>query len=137
MLLLIDTLVLDYNIRRINNMSVIEDSFLEETIQQKLQKDLRYINNDVICKYNDKEYCKFSVPLNAICVLSFTEEIYIKYWTSPYAKHPQEKEQIMEACLKKLKEGTISKQQMIELVKNSKDDTSDKKSMLLLSNEGF
>lgn len=110
----------------------IGDFLNEETIQERLNKDIRYIKKDLITQIKEgkDEYCKFSKPLNAICILSFTKNSYIKYWTQLYLHYPKEQETITEVCNEKFENGLTPKETMIKLVENSNDNTQDKTDIL-------
>lgn len=121
---------------------------IEIDINKKLEKDLKYIKNDLICKQNHKisididrkiglkkkvnAYCKFCKGLNAISVMNMTKKQYEKYWTTAYNNYPNELSIILKAIDEKFKNQLISAKKMKELIINSKDFPSEKRKALSL-----
>lgn len=69
-----------------------------------LEKDIEYINSDIIARQNDGNFCKYSSILKAVAVIGLTKDQYLNYWAGRYKNRPQEAQTIMECCNKKLTE---------------------------------
>lgn len=105
--------------------------YIEKVGKQTLDKDLNYIQNELICKYIDEKgewvYMKYSRTLGAIAILSITKDQYIKYWQSRYkSTDSQCLKSITLACTDLFNNKLISTEQMLKLVQNSNDITKDK-----------
>lgn len=122
------------------------DSFFQIDINKKLKRDLKYIEEDVIAKQfkedknageDEKEkFVKFCKPLNAIGIIDMTKKQYKKYWNTQYLTFPKEKEIILQAVEQKFKNGLTNTDEMIQIIKDSKDyETEKKKAIKLLKGE--
>ena len=69
-----------------------------------IEKDIEYINSDIIAKQNDGNFCKYSSILKSVAVIGLTKDQYLNYWTGRYKNRPQEAQTILEYCNKKLTE---------------------------------
>lgn len=95
--------------------------------EKEFNKDLKFIENEVITKQADGRYCKYSTALKAVVVTNMERNAYIDYWSKLYSDKPKYMlDQIIEQCNKKLDEGLISNDEMIDLITNSKDVKSEK-----------
>lgn len=103
-----------------------------ETIEQKLQKDLKYIKNELIAEQTDGHYCKFSRALGGIAIIGLTETQYMNYWKNQYKNNSKELPIIMNACKDKFLNGLISQSDMIDMINNSNDHTKDRNTALEL-----
>lgn len=103
-----------------------------ENIDVTFAKDKSFIQNEVITQLPSGEYCKYSRVLKAICVTNMTKQQYIKFWTNKYTKYINLQKQIKQICEQKLTEGLLPINDMIQLVKNSKDVPKEKQKMLKL-----
>ena len=74
--------------------------------------------------------CKYSTILKCVCTYNLSKEQYIRYWTTRYRKKQQEQDAIIKCCENKFKKGLIPTQEMIELVKKSKDRPKEKQKIL-------
>lgn len=74
--------------------------------------------------------CKYSTILKCVCTYNLSKEQYIRYWATRYRKKQQEQNEIIKCCEDKFKSGLISVQEMIELVKKSKDRPKEKQKIL-------
>lgn len=114
---------------------------------RELDKDLKYIENDIIAKQKNGLYCKYSKMTKSITVTNLSKENHLKYWLGIYKikyKPEEQTEQFIEASSaityaidKKFKSGLISLDEIIELENNSKDTDKEKKKILeiITSNE--
>ena len=97
----------------------------------QLENDLKYIENLIIAKQNNGKYCKFSKILKSIVITDMSEKDFITYWLLRYKFNSEEDiNRIIEACKNKIKNGLISKEEMIDLIINSKDKDSEKVKIL-------
>lgn len=116
-------------------MTIVENPVID--IEKKLKKDLEYIKNDILAKQfeedskapNDEKekFIKFSRQLNAFTVIDLTKRQYKKYWNTQYTNYPDKIEEIFEAIDDKFNNGLTSTEEMIEIIKNSKDNENEKK----------
>ena len=104
----------------------------EERVERNLAKDLDYINNEIIAKQTDGNYCKYSRILNAVAIIGLTTDQYEKYWSNRYKGSPDEYEQIHQAITDKFNVGLISQDEMIDLIQKSKDVPNEKKKAISL-----
>lgn len=118
-------------------------------IDKKVNRDLNYIKNDLICKQykprididenGNREkvdlYCKFCRPLNAVSVINMPKSQYIKYWTTAYNSYPEKLLIILKAIDKKFKEELISAEKMIYYILKSNDYILEKKQAIKLLEE--
>ncbi len=93
----------------------------ESNLDNNLKSDLKYIENDVITIQPNGCLIRYSRMLNAVVFMDKTVKSHIEYWEKRYAHHKKEKAIIIKALKAKLKNGTTSIDDMIELVKNSHD----------------
>lgn len=113
------------------------DGWTQIDINRKVERDLEYIKNDIICKQlNDERYIKFCKPLNMIGVIDMTREQYEKYWNTQYLHYPSKRKIIFEAIAEKFKTGLTTTKEMIKIIQNSKDlDQEKSKAIKLLKGE--
>ena len=73
---------------------------------KQLEKDIKYIQEDIIAYQKNGLICKISKPLNCITVTNLSKDKYIKYWQTGYkGKRDVESgrfDQITRACEDKL-----------------------------------
>lgn len=101
-------------------------------IDKQVARDKKYIQEDLIAKQIDGNYCKFSRPLHAVAVIGLTSMQYLKYWENRYKNHPQYYDEIMQVCIDKLNNNLVSNEDMIEMIQNSKDIKSEKEKAIKL-----
>ena len=118
-------------------------------VNKKLKRDLAYIKNDLISKQLQKDikdndcededekekYVKFSRLLGAVTIMNLTKKQYKKYWESQYKSYPEKNEIIMKAVEEKFQNGLIPREDMINMIKKSKDFESEKKRAIKLLSE--
>lgn len=85
-----------------------------------VERDLKYINSEVISKQIDGNYVKWSRILNAVSIIGLTEHQFIDYWSKRY-KNSKDLPTIVECCKNKLQNGLMEPDKMINLIKHSKD----------------
>lgn len=101
----------------------------------KFQEDLNYIKDDVITLLPNGKYMKYSRLLKAVSVLEFIKDDYIRFWKTRYmrnGKHTIFYNDIVKEAENKIESGLTPLETMLELIKNSHDDTSDKVKALKL-----
>lgn len=108
------------------------EELVEVDIQSRVKKDIEYINNEIIAKQIDGNLCKWSRPLNAISVTSLPPKQFFDYWEKQYKNYPEYLNEILSVCLDKLSNGLISRDKMIDLIKNSNDFDSEKEKAIRL-----
>lgn len=97
----------------------------EQKEQLNIVRDLQYINEDIISKQADGNYCKWSNILKCVAVIGLTESQYISYWGNKYKNTPYYNE-VIKCCKDKLYNGLTDADTMITMIKNSKDFESEK-----------
>ena len=95
-------------------------------ISKRVEKDVEYIKNEVIAQQPNGAYTKWSRSLNAVTVVDITYKQYIEFWEKQYKNYPEYIDVIVDACIDKLDNGLIPRQQMIDMIRNSKDYESEK-----------
>ena len=103
-----------------------------ELNENKLNEDIEYINNELLAKLKNGSYCKFSRVLNSISILQITKEQYIKYWRMSYKNNEADLKKIIEACENKFSNGILSKDEMLELLKSSKDIEEERQQVIIM-----
>lgn len=98
----------------------------EIDITTKITRDLEYINNEIIAKQIDGNLCKWSRVLNTVSIIGLTPKQFLNYWIKQYKFYPEYLDTIMQACLEKLTNGLISREEMISKIQNSVDFESEK-----------
>lgn len=53
-------------------------------IRKAMERDLKYIENDIIAQQKNGLYCKFSRLANTITITNLTKEVHLKYWIGVY-----------------------------------------------------
>ena len=92
-----------------------------ETIKERVKKDVNYINKEIIAEQVDGRYCKFSRLLNEVAYTRMSKEQYFAYWTKQYKKYPKELALIIKACTNKFDNTLVSRDKMIQLIRDGKD----------------
>lgn len=98
----------------------------DANIEKILLNDLEYIKNDILVRQIDGKLCKFSRPLNAVSCMNMEDEQYLHYWESVYKLYPEYYKQIEEACMTKLADTGYSREDVITMIKSSRDFKSEK-----------
>lgn len=99
--------------------------------QTQLENDIKYIENLILAKQNNGKYCKYSRILKSIVITDMTEKDFYTYWLMRYKFNSEEDiNRILEACKNKIENGLITKEEMIDLIINSKDVESEKSKIL-------
>ena len=93
----------------------------EVEVLKRFKSDLQYIQNEVIAQQPDGAYTKWSRILNAVTVVGITYSQFIDYWVKLYKNYPDYVDDIVKACENKLDNDLISREQMIDMIKKSKD----------------
>lgn len=101
---------------------------------KQLEKDLKYIKEDILAYQKNGLICKICKPLNCITVTNMTKDRYLRYWQNNY-KSKQDHEsgrfdQITKACEDKLLNGMHSLDEVIETELNSKDSKKEKDKLI-------
>lgn len=101
---------------------------------KQLEKDLKYIKEDILAYQKNGLICKICKPLNCITVTNMTKDRYLRYWQNNY-KSKQDHElgrldQITKACEDKLLSGMHSLDEVIEIELNSKDSKKEKDKLI-------
>jgi len=102
-----------------------------------LQRDINFINSEIIAQNDDGTYTKYSNALKAVSVIGMTKENYVDFWTKQYNKpkyaneqlSDEEKERlatILTVVEEKFESGLTDKNTMINLIQSSNDYTKDK-----------
>ena len=101
-----------------------------------LEKDLKYIENDIIAKQANGLYCKYSRLAKCITITNLSKENHLKYWVSQYkvkynpknkpAEFKEAKRLITKTINKKFKSGLFDLDKVIELELKSNDMEKDK-----------
>lgn len=108
-----------------------------------LQRDINFINSEIIAQNDDGTYTKYSNVLKAVSVIGITKESYIDFWKKQYNKpkytnEPMSIEKIdrlntiLAVVEEKFKSGLTDKATMINLIKTSNDYSKDKTQALQL-----
>ena len=97
---------------------MIED---EVEVLKRFKEDLKYIDSEIMAQQPDGAYTKWSRALKAVTVVGITYTQYIDYWAKLYKNYPNYIDDIIKACENKLDNGLIPREQMIEMIKKSKD----------------
>lgn len=107
-----------------------EKEIAQENAQINFEKDIRYIESDIITKQVDGKICKYSRTLESVVVRDMEVNQYLAYWVNRYKGKPEYLPKIKECVINKLKTGLTSRAEMLSLVKNSKE-TKDEKIKLI------
>lgn len=108
-----------------------------------LQRDINFINSEIIALNDNGTYTKYSNVLKAVSVVGMTKESYIDFWKKQYNKpkytnEPMSIEEIdrlntiLAVVEEKFKSGLTDKATMINLIKTSNDYSKDKTQALQL-----
>lgn len=108
-----------------------------------LQRDINFINSEIIALNDNGTYTKYSNVLKAVSVVGMTKESYIDFWKKQYNKpkyadKPMSIEEIdrlntiLAVVEEKFKSGLTDKATMINLIKTSNDYSKDKTQALQL-----
>ena len=57
--------------------------------EREFNRDLKFIENEVMTKQADGRYCKYSTSLKAVIVTNLERNSYIEYWSKLYSDKPQ------------------------------------------------
>ena len=102
-----------------------------------IERDLRFIESEIIAKQYEKDkitgeerYVKYSRALKCVVAINLTKKQYVNYWTAQYKSYPEQLKRILKKIDDKFENGLISAEEMAELVRQSKDFESEKKSAL-------
>lgn len=112
--------------------------FTSTDYNKKIKLDIAYIKRELLAEQktrdgrNRKLYIKFSRILNGVTVIDLTKEKYIEYWKGQYIRHPEMFKQIEKTIEEKFENGLISKEKMIQLIKQGNDSEQEKKQNLKL-----
>ena len=49
-------------------------------MERNIERDLKYIDQEIVAKQANGKYCKWSVLANTVTVMDFTPEDYLNYW---------------------------------------------------------
>lgn len=112
----------------------------EIDVDKKFKRDLEYIKTDLITKQLQKDikdneseeedekekYVKFSRLIGVVTIVNLTKKQYKKYWESQYKGYPEKNEIIMKAVEEKFQNGLTPREDMIDMIKKSKDFESEK-----------
>lgn len=118
-------------------------------INKRVKRDLLYIKTDLISKQLQKDikddknededekekYVKFSKILGAVTVVNMTKKQYKRYWEGQYKLYPEKNKIILEAIEEKFNNNLTPQEEMIEIIKLSKDLESEKKRAIKLLSE--
>lgn len=118
-------------------------------INKRIKRDLLYIKTDLISKQLQKDikddknededekekYVKFSKILGAVTVVNMTKKQYKRYWEGQYKLYPEKNKTILEAIEEKFNNNLTPQEEMIEIIKLSKDLESEKKRAIKLLSE--
>lgn len=111
---------------------IIDKNKLDKNKQ--LEKDIRYIQEDMIAYQKNGLICKVSKPLNCITITNLSKDRYIKYWQTGYkGKRDVESgrfDKITKACEDKLLNNMYSLDKIIEIELSSKDLDSEKQKLI-------
>lgn len=102
----------------------------------EMEKDLRYIKNDIIGKQVNGLFCKYSKLAKSITITNLTKDIHLKYWLSVYKvkynpdKYPEKYNEasklIIEAINDKFENGLTDLDIIIDLENKSTDSKKEK-----------
>ena len=102
-----------------------------------IERDLRFIESEIIAKQYEKDkitgeekYVKYSRALKCVVAINLTKKQYINYWGAQYKSHPEQLKLILEKIEDKFENGLISAENMLELIRASKDFESEKKNAI-------
>lgn len=98
----------------------------EIDIKHRVERDLAYIENEIISKQLDGNLCKWSRPLNAVAIIGLTPKQFFEYWEKQYKYYPTYLDTILKACLDKLTNGLTPNDIMIDMIQKSNDFESEK-----------
>lgn len=99
---------------------------IEPEAELNVQKDIEYINNELISITHDETYIKFSRPLNAVSVVGEPKSQFERYWFSKYTKRQIEQKQIMETLENLFENKLTPPEEMIAMIEKSDDVESEK-----------
>lgn len=97
-----------------------------EEVYKRYKEDLIYIKNEIMAQQVNGSYCKWSRPLKAVSVIDISYKQYINYWRSLYKNYPEYIDGITKACMDKLDNGLISRQELAQMIADSNDFVSEK-----------
>jgi len=99
-----------------------------------LQRDINFINSEIIALNDNGTYTKYSNVLKAVSVVGMTKESYIDFWKKQYnkPKYIDRLNTILAVVEEKFKSGLTDKATMINLIKTSNDYSKDKTQALQL-----
>ena len=97
-----------------------------ETLEERVKKDIEFINNEIMCENNQGLLCKYNKSIKAVTIYGKEKQDYIDFWEKQYSKTPKEMNEIINVCKNKLSNNLISVDEMINLVRNSKDTHNEK-----------
>lgn len=92
-----------------------------ETIEEKVKKDIDFINDEIMCENKEELLCKYNETIKAVTVYNEEKQKYIDFWKKQYEKYPKEQSEIISVVNNKLENGLIPLDKMVNLVKNSRD----------------
>lgn len=107
---------------------------MEETAEKKFEKIKNFINNcQIITQLSNGNYIVYSPFFKMITSMNISKARYIEYWvnTVSWLNNEEYKETIKQICENKLNNGTISRDEMMELIKLSVDREKDEALKLL------
>ena len=113
-------------------MEFVESEEIVEEISKRVARDLDYIKNEVIAQQINGSYCKWSRALKAVSVVDISYKQYIEFWEKQYKNYPEYITEIVDACIDKLDNGLISRQQMAQMIADSNDFVSEKERAIKL-----
>ena len=93
-----------------------------ETMEERVKKDIDFINNEIMCENSKGLLCKYNKSIKAVTVYDQEKQKYIDFWKKQYEKYPKEQNEIIDVVNNKLQNGLIPLEEMINLVRNSKDN---------------
>lgn len=109
-----------------------DEQYSEIELNKKIQRDIEYIQNDILAKQVDGNYIKWSKALNATAIVGLTGNQYYDYWEKQYKSYPEHLDQILEVCTNKLINGLTPPQVMIDMIQNSSDCVTEKEKAIKL-----
>lgn len=113
-------------------MNKITKSISTENIEVSLQRDIIYIQNEIISLQNNNKYCKYSRLLHAVSSYDLDKKQLVGYWRHQYKNYPKQQQVILQEVENLLKHNLTPNNTMIDLVKKSKDTDKEKSKIISL-----
>ena len=97
------------------------DKTISISKERRRLKDFYDLHFLLQTNYNEELLCKYNESIKAVTVYNEEKQKYIDFWKKQYEKYPKEQSEIVSVVNNKLENGLIPLDEMVNLVKNSRD----------------